>query len=110
MTRFRGRVDANQRDIQRAVESVGASWLSLADLGHGAPDALVGWHGENRLWEIKDGSKPPSARALTADEQRWHDTWHGQVEIIETREDALASLGVRPRPQEKRCGDLSKKE
>jgi hypothetical protein len=37
--------------------------------------------GRNYLIEIKDGSKPPSKRKLTSDEQEWHDTWRGTVYV-----------------------------
>jgi hypothetical protein len=40
--------------------------------------------------EVKDGSKCPSARRLTADEQKFIATWSGQVCIVASVEDARA--------------------
>lgn len=95
MARERARTDGNHTEIQRVVETVGASWQSLAAVGHGCPDALVGWRGRNHVWEIKNPDQPPSKQKLTKDEAAWHERWGGQVEVIRTREDALASLGIR---------------
>ncbi len=95
MTRHRAKVDANQAEIKRVVETVGGTFQSIASVGSGCPDALVGYRGRNYLWEIKDGDKPPSARALTPDERHWHDWWCGEVAVIESPEDALEALGVR---------------
>ncbi len=93
----RKRTDGNHTEIQRVVETVGATWQSLASVGKGCPDCLVGYRGHNYVWEIKNPDQPPSKRKLTPDEEAWHAAWGGEVEVIETREDALASLGVRPK-------------
>jgi hypothetical protein len=89
------RIDSNQPEIVKALRSVGASVQSLADLGKGVPDLLVAYRGRNYLLEVKDGSLPPSRRRLTEDEQNWHDSWRGQVVIVETIDDALKVIGVR---------------
>lgn len=48
------------------------------------------------LFEVKDGSKPPSRRALTPDQQEWHAAWKGgMVAIVESPEAVLALLEVR---------------
>jgi hypothetical protein len=44
------------------------------------------------LQEIKDGSKPPWVRILTADERKWHEAWGGQVATVHTPEQALRSV------------------
>ncbi len=98
-----GRVDANQRHIVRALRAVGASVQSLADVGYGVPDLLVGWRGTNLLFEVKDGAKPGSARRLTPDETQWHERWRGQVVVVESIDDAmiaLASTTQQPSPME----------
>jgi len=93
--RRRGRVDANHGDIVRALRTAGMSVQSLANIGSGCPDILIGdpRTRTNLLAEIKDGSKPPSQRRLTADEQKWHDEWRGQVAVVESVEDALRLVG-----------------
>ena len=89
MPRWAARVDANQGVIVEALRGAGASVQSLAMVGHGCPDVVVGKGGRNWLMEIKDGAKPPSARKLTPDEDRWHDKWRGQVDTVNSPAEAL---------------------
>lgn len=63
--RARPRIDANQPDIVKALRKMGAFVQSLAAVGDGCPDLLVGFRGKTYLIEVKDGDKPPSKRALT---------------------------------------------
>jgi len=63
--------------------------LHLHQVGAGCPDALVGIDGRNLLLEIKDGSKPPSRRALTADEIAFHAAWRGEIAVVATVAEAL---------------------
>ena len=86
------RIDANQTAITQALRRMGASVQHLHTLGAGCPDLLVGFRGVNLLMEVKDGEKIPSKRKLTPDEQEWHDTWRGQVSIVESVEDAVNLL------------------
>lgn len=88
------RVDGNHREIVDGLRNVGASVQSLATIGKGCPDILVGFRGVNYVMEIKDGSKPPSGRKLTPDESKWHLTWRGQVCVVESLQDALIAIGV----------------
>ena len=53
-------------------------------------DIVVAKNGINVLVEIKDGNKPPSARKLTPDEQKFHDEWKGLIRIVETFDDVVA--------------------
>lgn len=94
MVRLRARVDGNHPEIVRALRAVGATVQSLAAVGKGCPDLLVGFRGQNYALEIKDGSKPPSARKLTPDEKRWHDEWRGRVVVVESTDDALRVIGA----------------
>lgn len=94
------RIDANQPEIVAALRKAGATVTSLAAVGQGVPDLLVGWQSrtgdrELVLMEVKDGAKPPSRRRLTEDQQEWHAEWRGRpVAIVESVEDALAVIGV----------------
>lgn len=90
--RRRAKVDANHAEIVKALRDAGASVHSLAQLGHGTPDLVVGWRGKNFLFEVKDPKKKPSERQLTIDERAWHYTWSGQVAVIETAEAAFEIL------------------
>jgi hypothetical protein len=92
--RSRGRQDGNQREIVDALIAVGASVQLLSDLGHGAPDLLVGWREVNTLLEVKDPAKPPSQRKLTPDQVIWHRNWRGQVVIVHSISEALEAIGL----------------
>lgn len=90
-----GKTDANQAEIVRALRKLGASVQSLASVGEGCPDLLVGYRGVNFVLEIKDGNLPPSKRKLTADESIWHGNWRGEVRLVESVTEAidLVTLG-----------------
>ena len=90
--RKHGRTDSNQSDIVKALRKAGATVQSLADVGGGCPDLLVGYFGYCILFEVKDGTLPPSGRKLTPKEKAWHKSWNGQVDIVETAEEAIAAL------------------
>lgn len=87
------RVDDNHADVVSALRRAGCSVQSLASLGRGVPDLLVGVAGQNWLFEVKDGAKSPSRRALTDDEAAWHETWRGNVLTINSVDEALAAVG-----------------
>jgi hypothetical protein len=91
--RRRGRTDSNHTAIVAALRRAGATVQSLADVGAGCPDLLVGWRGGTFLVEVKDGAKSPSHRTLTEMEQRWHDGWKGmRVVIMESVDDVVAFI------------------
>jgi len=92
--RSRPNLDANQREIVAALRKAGASVTSTAAVGNGYPDISVGIRKVNALFEIKDGSKPPSKRKLTPDEKAWHDAWRGSVYIVESVDQALDILAT----------------
>ena len=76
--RKRGRVDANQKEIVKQLRQLGCSVAITSMVGSGFPDLVVGYKGKNYLIELKDGTKPASAQALTADEIEFMETWRGQ--------------------------------
>jgi hypothetical protein len=84
------KVDDNQAAVVAALRKIGCSVQSLAAVGSGCVDLLVGFAGDEWLIEVKDGSKPPSARKLTPDEATWHSQWQGRVYIVESAEQAIA--------------------
>lgn len=90
------RVDANQPEIVKALRSMGASVQPIHVVGKGCPDLLVGWRNTNWLFEVKDGSLPPSRRELTDDEVKFAQGWRGQVATVETVEDCFRVMGVYP--------------
>jgi len=86
------KVDANQGEIVAALRKIGATVQPLHAVGQGCPDLLVGWRGMTSLLEVKDGAKPPSARKLTEDQEKWHANWRGQVAVVETVEQAIEAI------------------
>ena len=89
------RIDDSHHAVVAALRAVGASVQSLAEVGNGCPDLLVGYHGEVWLLEIKDGSKSPSARKLTPDQEAWHREWRGgHLSVVTSVDDALWVIGA----------------
>ena len=84
MSRKHGRTDVNQTDIVAAFRKFGATVKATADMGEGFPDLIVGFRGLNYLMEVKDGSKPPSGRKLTPDQEEFFRDWGGQVMVIKS--------------------------
>ena len=95
MSRYARRVDDNHAAIVKALRAVGCAVQSLAAVGSGCPDLVVGRHGMTFLLEVKDGAKPPSARKLTPDEAEWHRAWCGvPVVTVSSIQEALIAVGV----------------
>lgn len=94
------KVDANQAEIVGALRDIGYSVAITSQLGGGFPDLVIGGIDRrtglitNWLAEVKDGDKEPARRRLTEDEAAWHAAWGGQVDILETVDDALRMVGV----------------
>jgi hypothetical protein len=84
----------NQSEIVTALLAAGCSVQSLASVGLGAPDLLVGLAGVNVLLEVKDETAIPSKRALTPEQKKWHDCWKGQVHVAESPSQAVAIVRV----------------
>jgi Holliday junction resolvase len=89
------KIDANHEQVVSALRAAGASVQSLAGVGKGVPDLLVGFQGKTLLMEVKDGRKTPSARRLTEDQLRWHGAWNGgPLAVVDGVDAALRMLGV----------------
>ena len=91
--------DANELEIVRALETVGATVQRLNESG--CPDLLVGYGGADYLLEVKlplgarGGSKD---RILTDRQQEWWREWRGaEPNIVRTEEEALFVIGASPR-------------
>lgn len=83
------KTDRNHQEIVAAFRKLGCSVLPLHTVGAGCPDICVGLNFKSALVEIKDGTKPPSARALTKDEQKFHDEWKGSLFVVESVSDVI---------------------
>lgn len=66
------RIDANHGAVVVALRRLGWHVVPTFEQGGGFPDLLCAKAGRLVQIEVKDGSKPPSARKLTPDEQRYH--------------------------------------
>ena len=78
------RRDANERRVIDALRACGAYVKQIND--EGLADLLIFYRGYTLIFEVKDGDKPPSARALTPAEQKFHDEWPGENLFIVTSE------------------------
>ena len=89
------RTDRNHSEVVEALRRCGATVQSLAAVGSGVPDLLVGFRGQTLLVEVKDGSRSPSERKLTPDQVEWHDAWRGSpVWVIHDVSEAVVKLGA----------------
>jgi hypothetical protein len=85
------RRDNGEQDIIKAMRAEGAFVKVIND--EGTFDLLCWYNGRTLLLEIKDGTKPPSARRLTPAEQKFHDEWPGDnLYIVNSVEEAIALL------------------
>ena len=89
------RVDQNHDQVVTALRAAGATVQSLARVGKGVPDLLVGFKGQTLLMEVKDGFKSPSRRLLTEDQLKWHGSWNGgALAVVDSPDAALRMIGV----------------
>lgn len=76
-----------------ALRDYGAAVHSLAGLGNGMPDLLVGYKGCTILMEVKDGDKSPSRQKLTDYQVTFMANWTGgPLAIVNDVESALRIL------------------
>lgn len=83
-------VDANHGDIVRALRTCGASVESLASVGGGVPDLLVGFRATTDILEVKteDGELEPS-------QEKWIRCWRGRpVVVVRSSVEALRAIGA----------------
>lgn len=80
--------DDNQARVVADLRAVGASVLVVSQFGIGF-DLIVGFRGRNFLLEVKDGSKPKSARKLTTHEKDFASGWNGSVVVADNQDDAI---------------------
>ena len=88
MTRY-GRTDRNHTNIVDGLRGIGATVQSLANVGGGVPDLLVGFRGTNYLMEVK-----AKRGKLTDPQVEWHDQWRGSVVIVRNLDEALKTIGA----------------
>lgn len=94
--RYRPRLDATQREVVEALRAAGCSVYSLAALGGGVPDLLVGAGGSTWLIEVKSAKavrrKP---REATPAQELWAARWRGAAAVtVHSASEALVALGL----------------
>lgn len=96
--RRRGRVDDNQLQIVSALRSAGCTVTTLANVGGGCPDLLVGRAGETHLLEVKNRrshSRRKGGALTTPEQDGWMSVWKGRpVEIVHNIDEALEAVGA----------------
>lgn len=89
------KADDNQSELVKQMRKIpGLTVAHTHTVGNGMVDVVCGFRGVNYLLEIKDPKKPPSARKLTTDEERFHKEWTGQIAVVETLEDVMKVLKI----------------
>ena len=81
------RVDSNHSDIAKAFKKLGCSFLSLAQLGKGTPDGVVGYGGLSLLVEIKS-----DRGTLNEKQKKFWDTWKGGVRLVRDLDGVLETV------------------
>lgn len=93
MTRYALRVDANQTEVISALEAAGAVVMVI-----GQPvDLLVGLPDGKRFafFEVKNGSRPPSARKKTKVQEKFFAMFPGYpICLVDSPECALRHLKI----------------
>ena len=88
------KTDANHKEIMEQCRQIpNLSVFSTHTIGKGFPDIVVGYKGKNYLFEIKNKKKTKSQKKLTPDEEKFHFTWNGQINIVESIFDIINLIG-----------------
>lgn len=85
------KIDDNQAAIVKGLRDLGCFVQSLASVGKGCPDLLVGYKGRWHTLEIKDGDKAASAQKLSPAEVEWilAASQRAPVHVVRSLEDAV---------------------
>jgi hypothetical protein len=89
--RRRAKVDLNHTEVVNALRAAGCTVQSLAEVGDGCPDLLVGYRGTTWLLEVKS-----PGGSVTEDQVQWLARWRGGcTRVVYSPEQALAVVGAR---------------
>jgi hypothetical protein len=97
MARRANRKDTNHAAIAQLLRQIGAHVIDAAAAPALGFDLLVAYCGKIYIMEVKDGSKPPSERQLTPNEQEQQAALarHGVMyHIVLSEDDALRVIGA----------------
>lgn len=90
----KGRVDGTHAQIMAALRKAGIAVRSLAQVGDGVPDLLVGVRDQTFLLELK----VPGAK-LRASQEAFIATWPGRVLVADSAEAAIRAVYEAARPR-----------
>jgi len=85
--RTAARVDATHGEIVATLRRAGCNVLSLAAVGSGCPDLLVGAHGKLTLLEVKS-----EHGHLNPEQVRFKEIWGHCVRVVRTPAEALMAV------------------
>lgn len=83
------KVDANHAEIVGYFRKFGCSVLNISQLKN-CGDLVVAKNHKTAIIEVKDGSKPPSARKLTKGEETFSNGWQGLYIVVQDLSDVIA--------------------
>jgi hypothetical protein len=87
VSRRAAKIDANQTEIVDGLRAMGYAVTSLAPVGNGCPDLVVGAKGHNVLIEVK-----VPGETLNAPQKKWHREWTGKAHVVYSFAEALMVL------------------
>jgi len=82
------RVDDNQKEVVALFRKLGWAVLIISQLKN-CCDIMASKAGRTIAVEIKDGKKPPSARKLSAGEEKFKNDWKGEYQLVICNEDVI---------------------
>jgi hypothetical protein len=89
--KLRASKDLNHKEIQEALERMGALVLDTSGVGRGIPDLIVSHMGRVYLVEIKNPRTAYGRRGLNPMQQRLKDAgWH--VEVLTSVDEAVSFI------------------
>jgi len=83
------KVDDNQKEVVALFRKLGWTVLIISQLKNCA-DIIVSKNSRTVTIEIKDGSKPLSARKLSEGEIKFRDSWQGEYALVICNDDVIA--------------------
>jgi Holliday junction resolvase len=83
------KVDGNHSEICHALRAAGADVISIARVGRGVPDVVVGFRGVNYLLEIK-----AAGGKLRKGQEEFQKMWRGQCAVVRSVGDAFRVIGI----------------
>jgi len=86
-----GKIDSNQKQIVKRLREIpGVSIVSIASVGNGTPDIIVGYKNFNYLIELKSSS----ISKLTEQEIKFIKDWKGNVAVCYNFDQVLQVIGI----------------